>query len=409
MKECPLCRACTDDSAERCPDDDTRLESTIPGPTLLDGKYELERRLGQGGMGVVYRGHHLNLHRGVAIKVIADPSEGFADRFRIEAAALGRLKHPAIVDVMDFGVDQARGIAYLVMELLEGVTLAARCDASRLPGRSEALHILEQVAAGIDFAHEHHILHRDLKPSNIFLVRSPTAESIKILDFGLAQFLRPDRTDAPPDHRDVAIPQFATDASANETTMLVAAHESRSLDDTRGDLIALQDQERGLLMGTPTYMAPELLRFGAGDACERSRTRSACVAYQLFTGRCQRPCTSPRNTNPPPSAASRRTPRELDAPVMRLLEHSPNRRPHVGADRDRRDCRWRSGRDVREWRERERPRRSAAVVVVAVLTALGATLWTVSPIDRIERAAIDARFGMAHAASAESCHSPGRA
>jgi serine/threonine protein kinase/CHASE2 domain-containing sensor protein len=394
VKECPLCRACADDSAERCPEDGTRLETTIPGPRLLDGKYEVERRLGEGGMGVVYRGHHLNLHRGVAIKVIADPSEGFADRFRIEAAALGRLKHPHIVDVMDFGVDQARGIAYLVMELLEGVTLAGRCDASRLLGRSEALHILEQVAAGIDFAHDHHILHRDLKPSNIFLVRSHTAESVKILDFGLAQFLRPDPTDAPPDHRDVPTPQFATDPSANETTVLVAAHEPRSMDDTRGDLFALQDHERGLLMGTPAYMAPELLRFG--PATPSSDLYSLGVlAYQLFTGLLPAPSTSPRNKNPPPSAASGRTPRELDAPIMRLLEHSPSRRPHSARAAIAAIAAGDRAATAREWRERERPRRGAAVGVIAALTALGATLWTVSPIDRIERAATDARFGMA--------------
>ena len=109
--------------------------------------------------------------------------------------------------------------------------------------------------------------------------------------------------------------------------MLVAAHEPRSLDDTRGNLIALQDQERGLLMGTPAYMRPS--SFDSDRRRLRAiSTRSACVAYQLFTGLSPAPSTSPRNKNPPPSSASGHTPRELDAPVMRLLEHSPNRRPH---------------------------------------------------------------------------------
>src|SRR5262245_2853472 len=186
VKECSICHACADDAVELCPNDSTRLEITIPGSTRLDGKYELERRLGAGGMGVVYRALHLDLHRSVAIKIIASTREGFADRFRIEAAALGRLKHPNIVDVMDFGVDDERGMAYLVMELLEGVTLAARCDASGLPPRREAVEILEKVAAAVDFAHDHDILHRDLKPANVFLVRSTTGTSIKMLDFGLA-------------------------------------------------------------------------------------------------------------------------------------------------------------------------------------------------------------------------------
>ena len=128
-------------------------------------------------MGVVYRGRHVNLHRDVAIKVIGDALAGFANRFRIEAAALGRLKHPHIVDVMDFGVEEARGMAYFVMDLLERTTLGARSE-SRALDRAEAVAILEKVAEGVDFAHERGVLHRDLKPANIFLVGSADGEVV---------------------------------------------------------------------------------------------------------------------------------------------------------------------------------------------------------------------------------------
>ena len=104
MKECTTCLSCLEDTCENCPNDGSRLETTLEGPTLVDRKYQLERRLSQGGMGVVYRARHVDLQRTFALKLIrsADAWDhaNFA-RFHLEAEALGRLKHPNIVDVTD--------------------------------------------------------------------------------------------------------------------------------------------------------------------------------------------------------------------------------------------------------------------------------------------------------------------
>jgi serine/threonine-protein kinase len=376
---------------DRCPDDGASLETTIPGPRLLDGKYELEQRLGHGGMGVVYRGRHVNLHRHVAIKVIGASREGFADRFRVEAAALGRLKHPHIVDVMDFGVEQSRGIAYLVMELLEGVTLAARCLSRRLE-RSEALRILEQVAEGVDFAHDHGILHRDLKPANIFLVRSHAGESIKILDFGLAQFLQPGAHDGQRDGGGIASPSSRqARVSADATTTIVETHGSRSRHDTRGELLDLQQGDRGLLMGTQAYMAPELFRFEPATPASDLYALGV-LAYEMLAGSLPSALPATQDHIAPPSAVGPSTPPELDSPVVRLLESDPTQRPSSARNAIAAIAAGDRAAVIREWRERERPRRRAAAITFCAIAALGAPLWTAPPIDRLERSVVDARF-----------------
>ena len=138
---------------------------------LIDGKYELRRALGRGGMGVVYLAYHRGLQREVALKVIKPTRQGseFLARFRAEATALGRLRHPHIVDVTDFGVDpRGTGMPYLVMEHLAGVTLDRALHSGRM-SLADGLPVLSAIASAIDFAHEHGILHRDIKPENVFL------------------------------------------------------------------------------------------------------------------------------------------------------------------------------------------------------------------------------------------------
>ena len=198
MRECVRCLACFEDTEERCGADGGPLQPTLDGPPLVDRKYRLERRLSEGGMGVVYLARHVELQRGFAVKLIR-ASEAWDDtrfaRFRLEAEALGRLEHPGIVDVTDFGVDpRGVGLPYLVMERLEGRSLDEHCRARGPLGADEALPILGEIAAAMDFAHRRGVLHRDLKPANVFLALAPTGgRVVKLLDFGLARLAEDER------------------------------------------------------------------------------------------------------------------------------------------------------------------------------------------------------------------------
>ncbi len=160
---------------------------------VLDEKYRIEKELGRGGMGAVYLATHLGTDRPVALKVITPQfmMEGeFVERFRREAKAAGRLRHPNVVDVTDFGFagHGAGRVAYLVMEYLDGCTLAEVLkEESRLP-LAWVVDILEQVCSAVDEAHRQGIIHRDLKPDNIWLEPNQRGGyTIKVLDFGLAK------------------------------------------------------------------------------------------------------------------------------------------------------------------------------------------------------------------------------
>src|SRR5918998_1176106 len=160
---------------------------------VLDEKYRIEKLLGQGGMGAVYLATHLGTERPVALKLIAPEfmrNDEFIERFKREARAAGRLRHPNVVDVTDFGFAQ-RGperVAYLIMEYLDGCTLAdVLVEESRLP-LDWTVDILEQVCSAVDEAHQQGIVHRDLKPDNIWLEPNRRGGyTIKVLDFGVAK------------------------------------------------------------------------------------------------------------------------------------------------------------------------------------------------------------------------------
>ena len=147
-------------------------------------------RLGVGGVGVVYRGRHVQLDRPVAIKVLqqsAAASPEWRRRFEREARVLSTLAHPNIVSIIDFGIDG--DVPYLVMELLEGKTLADLINEGPVPP-ARALDIIRQTLRGLAFAHRQVIAHRDLKPANIFLQALPDqADHVRLLDFGTAKFL----------------------------------------------------------------------------------------------------------------------------------------------------------------------------------------------------------------------------
>lgn len=160
---------------------------------ILDDKYRLEKLLGSGGMGAVYLATHLGTERYVALKLISPQfmrNREFVERFKREARAAGRLRHPNVVDVTDFGFAKVKHgeVAYLVMEYLDGCTLGdVLAEEERLPLEWVA-DILEQVCSAVHEAHQLGIVHRDLKPDNIWLEPNRLGSyRVKVLDFGIAK------------------------------------------------------------------------------------------------------------------------------------------------------------------------------------------------------------------------------
>lgn len=209
------------------------------------GPYEVLGPLGSGGMGEVYRALDPRLGREVAIKVLPEKVSGdraSLARFEREARTLAALSHPNLLGIFDFG--RHEGIAYAVMELLEGETLRSRVLRSELAWR-QAVEIAVALADGLSAAHARGIVHRDVKPENVFLT---TDGVVKILDFGLAR-------------RETS--ESAAPGSARETETL--------------------ETEPGAMKGTAGYMSPEQVVGAAGDA--RSDIFSlGCVLYEMATG-----------------------------------------------------------------------------------------------------------------------------
>lgn len=207
---------------------------------VLDEKYRIEKLLGRGGMGAVYLATHLGTERPVALKVIAPQfmeNEEFVARFRREARAAGRLRHPNVVDVTDFGATRTeRGhVAYLVMEYLDGCTLAdVLAEETSLP-LDWIADIIEQTCSAVGEAHRQGIVHRDLKPENIWL--EPTrlgGYRVKVLDFGIAKLaeekMLSDVTEASADYSfQPSIPAASTNAA---TVLMPALDAGKDLPET---------------------------------------------------------------------------------------------------------------------------------------------------------------------------------
>ena len=325
-------------------------------PDTRLGPYRIEALLGAGGMGQVYRATDTRLDRTVAVKVLpaavaADPE--FRARFEREAHAIASLAHPHICTLHDVG--QEGGVDYLVLEYLEGETLAARLERGPLPFE-QALACAVQIVDALDAAHRRGIVHRDLKPGNIFLLRSRGAGSVavKLLDFGLAKPVTP---------------------------LLAGAGATQA--PTRTSPLTSQ----GAIVGTLQYMAPEQLEGREADA-RTDLFAFGAVVYELFTGKKAFEGKSQASligaimhADPPPlSRVQAMSPPALDYIVKTCLAKDP-------------DDRWQSARDLlRELRrvEREPATPTAAVPAsrrgawqarlglitgAAALTALSVLAW----------------------------------
>ncbi len=191
MKECPACKRCFPDEINHCPQDGDATTPSLLGETILDARYQLERRLGQGGMGVVFQARHIFLKTSHAIKVILPDLVGndpmLVTRFRQEALAAAAIRHQNIIAVTDFGVVRST-MPFLVMEFVKGKSLQDILGEEGAMPPVRALEFMTAIGGGVAAAHRQGIVHRDLKPLNIMIQEKvPISEGVKILDFGLAK------------------------------------------------------------------------------------------------------------------------------------------------------------------------------------------------------------------------------
>ncbi|MBL6456904.1 protein kinase [Belnapia sp. T6] len=254
-------------------------------PDEIAGKYELRGTLGSGAMGTVYDALDRHIERRVAIKVVKRPPPGDPEgeeahgRFRREAQAAGRLSHPNIVGVYDYG--ENADTAWIVMELVEGGSLKDRLDRKERFPVPEIVRVMDQVLAALAYSHGRGVVHRDIKPGNIMLAADGT---VKMADFGIARL------------------------------------ENSSM------------TQIGTVMGTPSYMAPEQLRGETVDA-RADIWAAGVMLYQLLTG--EKPFEGGfsavmhkalHTDPPPPSQLSVTAPRAFDAVISRALAKRPEDR-----------------------------------------------------------------------------------
>lgn len=192
MKVCPTCHACYEDADPACVDaTHAALIAARPGKRLVGEKYLLERLIGRGGMGAVYEARHTGLERAVAVKLLRHDyleDSHALERFRREARAVARIRHPNVADIYDFGV-LSTGEPYIAMELVPGETLRRLLDRVGPLPIADAARIGRQLSDGVEAAHRSGVVHRDLKPSNVVLLSSDHAGApqAKVLDFSIAK------------------------------------------------------------------------------------------------------------------------------------------------------------------------------------------------------------------------------
>ena len=292
MKRCPTCGGACLPTQSFCPG----CGSTLKAAALIEGdpylgmvfanKYMVEEKLGEGGMGVVYKGRTLDVGRTVALKVLHERYSGDRSairRFTREANVASRLNHPNSISILDFG-HTSSGISYLAMELLEGKSLQDALIEKEF-SLARTINIMRQILSALEAAHALGIVHRDLKPANIYLLTSRSKpDHVKVLDFGIARLRRAGEMD--------------------------------------------RVTRTGMVCGTPEYMSPE--QAGGQDTDARSDVYSAgLIFYEMLTGRRAFEGKSPaeimaaqiHDMPPPPSQRNpdRTIPPSLDAIVMWAL------------------------------------------------------------------------------------------
>jgi serine/threonine-protein kinase len=264
---------------------------------VIEGKYELTARVGEGGLSVVYRARRVQIGDEVAIKVMLRKLAGDAAalaRFRREAGAAAISHHPNVIDIHDYGEPGDGDVpAFVVMELVKGTPLGYLLKNEGHFSIERAERLMRVICAGVGAAHRRGIVHRDLKPDNILVVAPDDTsefESVRVVDFGFAK--------------------LTTDAPA----------------------------AKGTVLGTPYYMSPEQCLGQAVDA--RSDVYSLGVMfYEMLSGR--RPFTSERVSGivnkhlyepPPPLPPSMAIPRRISAGIMQALSKDPSDRPKTATD-----------------------------------------------------------------------------
>ncbi|HEY7544250.1 MAG TPA: bifunctional serine/threonine-protein kinase/formylglycine-generating enzyme family protein [Blastocatellia bacterium] len=249
MKTCPQCHKNYDDMFQICPDDDTALVNftgqfdTDPLiGKMFAGRFQIMEKIGQGGMGAIYKAVHTRMDRTCAIKLLtalSSDNQAALARFNREARMASRIDHPHAVIIYDFGESES-GIPYLAMEFIDGKPLSHLMAKEKTLPIDRVVHITDQIAEALSAAHALGIVHRDLKPDNIMLTRKGAdPDYVKVLDFGIAKTI--------------------TDEEADSLT------------------------KTGFVLGTPLYMSPEQL---SGDKLDgRSDVYSlAIIVYEMLSG-----------------------------------------------------------------------------------------------------------------------------